>query len=79
MYKTSLPGFIQVVKKGVELTLTVPVGAVKMHITNYNEQSLSIEKIINMTDNEIDKLCINENIIMEKMNNSYNEYIKNPI
>ena len=64
-------------KKGVELT--VPVGAVKMHITNYNEQSLSIEKIINMTDNEIDKLCINENIIMEKMNNSYNEYIKNPI
>ena len=32
-----------------------------------------------MTDNEIDKLCINENNIMEKMNNSYNEYIKNPI
>ena len=31
-----------------------------------------------MTDNEIDKLCINEKIIMEKINNLYNEYIKNP-
>jgi hypothetical protein len=62
---------------GVELT--VPNGAKKMHITNYNDQSLSIQKIINMTDNEIDTLCMNENIIMEKMNNSYKEYIKNPI
>ena len=64
-------------KNGVELT--VPVGAKKMHITNYNGQSLSIQKIINMTDNEIDTLCINENSIMEKINNTYKEYINNPI
>ena len=64
-------------KQGVELT--VPVGAKKMHITSYGTQSLSIQKIINMTDNEIDTLCINEDIIMEKINNSYKEYKKNPI
>jgi hypothetical protein len=29
-----------------------------MHITN--TQSLMIQKIINMTDSEIDKLCIDE-------------------
>ena len=62
---------------GVELT--VPAGATKMHITNYGGQSLSIQKIINMTDKEIDSLCINEETIMEKINNSYNEYVKNPI
>ena len=64
-------------KQGVELT--VPSGATKMHITNYNDQYLSVQKIINMTDDEIDKLCINEKNIMEKINNSYMEYIKNPI
>ena len=52
-------------KQGVELT--VPIGAKKMHVTNYNGQSLSIQKIINMTDNEIDKLCINENTILQKI------------
>ena len=35
--------------------------------------------MLNITDNEIDKLCINETIIMEKINNAYNEYIKNPV
>ena len=64
-------------KKGVELT--VPAGAKKMHITSYNAQSLTIQKILNMTDNEIDKLCINETTITEKINNLYMEYIKNPI
>ena len=64
-------------KKGVELT--VPKGATKMHLTNYNFQDLSVQKIINMTDSEIDELCIKESDIMEKINNLYNEYIKNPI
>ena len=50
-----------------------------MHLTNYNDQNLSVQKIINMTDNDIDKLCIKENDIMQKINNSYKEYIKNPI
>ena len=50
-----------------------------MHITNYNAQSLTIQKILNMTDNEIDNLCINETTITEKINNLYMEYIKNPI
>ena len=32
-----------------------------------------------MTDNEIEKLCLNETIILEKINNLYKEYIKNPV
>jgi flagellar biosynthesis chaperone FliJ len=64
-------------KQGVELT--VPAGAKKMHITSYGSQSLSIQKIINMTDYEIDTLCINENSLLEKINNTYKEYINNPI
>ena len=64
-------------KKGVELI--VPPGAKKMHITNYNDASLSIQKLLNMTDNEIDKLCLNASIIMEKMNKLYKEYSENPV
>ena len=63
--------------KGVELT--VPPGAKKMHITYFNSQPFTIQKIINMTDDEIDKLYINENNITEKINNLYMEYIKNPV
>ena len=32
-----------------------------------------------MTDNEIDKLCLDEKKILEKINNLYAEYIKNPV
>ena len=64
-------------KKGVEIT--VPFGAKKMHITNFNFQSLTVQKVLNLTDNEIEKLCLNEQIILEKINNSYMEYIKNPV
>ena len=32
-----------------------------------------------MTDDEIDKLCINESTITEKINNLYMEYSKNPV
>ena len=32
-----------------------------------------------MTDDEIDKFCINENTITEKINNLYMEYMKNPV
>ena len=32
-----------------------------------------------MTDSEIDKLCIDEKKMMEKINNSYMEYAKNPV
>ena len=37
-----------------------------MYLTNYNFQDLSVQKIINMTDSEIDELCIKESDIMEK-------------
>ena len=64
-------------KKGVEIT--VPFGAKKMHITNINFQSLTVQKVLYLTDNEIDKLCLDEKIILEKINNSYMEYTKNPV
>ena len=62
--------------KGVEVT--VPPRAKKMHITYYNSE-ITIQKILNMTDDEIDKFCINENTITEKINNLYMEYMKNPV
>ena len=62
---------------GVEVT--VPSGAKKMHITFYNTLPFTIQKILNMTDDEIDKLCINESTITEKINNLYMEYTKNPV
>ena len=64
-------------KKGVEVT--VPSGAKKIHITNFNDGSLSIQKILNLTDKEIDKFCLNATIIKEKMNNLYKEYALNQI
>ena len=63
--------------KGIELT--VPSGAKKMHISVYNPITMTVEKILNMTDSEIDKLCINANTMMEKINNLYMDYAKNPI
>ena len=63
--------------KGVELT--VPPGAKKMHITYYNTELFEIKKVLNMTDDEIDKLCINDNTIIEKLNNLYMEYSKDPV
>ena len=63
--------------KGIELT--VPSGAKKMHISIYNRLTMSVERILNMTDSEIDKLCINAITMIEKMNNSYTDYAKNPI
>lgn len=64
-------------KKGVEIT--VPFGARKMHITNFNHQSITVQKVLNLTNNEIEKLCLNETIILKQINNSYMEYIKNPV
>ena len=59
-------------QKGVEVT--VPPRAKKMHITNFNDPNLSIQKILYMTDKEIDTFCLNATIIMEKMNNLYKKY-----
>ena len=64
-------------KKGVEVI--VPSGAKKMHITNNNYNNLVVQKIINMIDEEIDKNCINETVITEKINNLYMKYIENPV
>ena len=75
--KDYFAGLYSASQKGVEVT--VPSGAKKMHITNFNDASLSIQKLLNMTDSEIDKLCLNASIIMEKMNNLYKEYSENPI
>ena len=69
-------GFYSQTLKGVEIT--VPSGAKKMHITHTNHK-LSVQKVLNMTNDEIDKLCLNENIIMEKLNNSYMKYAQNPV
>ncbi len=63
-------------KTGAEFT--IPKGATRLHITNYNNQGLTLQKIINLTDAEIDKLIL-EKTMFPKINQTYEEYKKNRI
>lgn len=56
--------------------VTVPQGAKKMHITNYNNQGIRIYKILKLTDKEIDNLPYNEKNFYPKIEESYNNYQK---
>ena len=63
-------------KDGV--TVTVPAGATRMHLTMYGNQSFTIQKVLNVTDEEFDALVIDKEALVDEVNAKYEEYKKDP-
>lgn len=61
------------------VTVTVPDGATKMHLTMFGNQSFSLQKVLNVTDDQFDALVIDKNSLVNDINTKYEEYKKDPI
>ena len=62
-------------KSGAEVT--VPEGATRMHLTDYNHQNFTIQRILTLTDAEFDALpIIKKDEIQTKISQTYEEYQK---
>lgn len=61
-------------KQGV--LITVPDNATKMHITMFNNQSFTLHKVLNLSDEEFDSLPIHRSKLEEDISSKYNEYQK---
>ena len=59
-------------KKGV--MFTVPEGATKMHLTMFNHQSFTLQKELNLTDEEFDSLTVNKEALENEINQKYEAY-----
>ena len=64
-------------KNGV--TITVPEGATRMHLTMYGNQSFTLQKVLNVTDEEFDALVMNQEALLDKINDTYEAYKKDPV
>ncbi len=61
-------------KSGV--IIKVPEKVTKMHLTMYNNQSFTLQKVLNLTDEEFDALPINKVQLENEINQKYEEYQK---
>lgn len=64
-------------KKGVEIT--IPKDAVKMYISNYNNQKISIQKKLILTKSEFDEIKNTQNEILNYVDNNYEDIEENPV
>ena len=67
-----LTNTLSATKNGV--TITVPEGATRMHLTNYNNQNFTIQKVLYLTDKEFDNLPINRTDLEKEINEKYAAY-----
>lgn len=71
-----LTGELSKSKAGV--IIEVPENATKMHLTMYNHQSFTLQKVLNLTDEEFDKLSIKRTELESDIQQKYEDYQKNP-
>ena len=57
------------------MTITVPEGATKMHLTMYNNQSFTLQKVL-YPDEEFAELPINRTELEAEINSKYTEYVQ---
>ena len=72
--KDALTNTVSKSKAGV--VVTVPEKAAKMHLTMFGQQDFTIQKVINVTDEEFDRLTVNRTKLEAEINATYNEYKK---
>lgn len=63
-------------KSKAGVTITVPEGATKMHLTMYNNQSFTLQKVLYLTDEEFAELPINRTELEAEINSKYTEYVQ---
>lgn len=73
----SLVGEFSKSKSGV--TITIPENAVKMHLTMFNHQNFTLQKVLELTDAEFDNLPINREKIETEIEQKYEQYQKDKI
>ena len=56
--------------------VTVPEGATKMHLTNYNNQNFTIQKTLHLTDEEFDALTISQNDLENELDEKYEAFVQ---
>ena len=62
---------------GVEVT--VPAGATKMHITKYNNQEISIQKKIVLSESQFNEIKSGQNQILNSLDSNYEDVKNDPI
>lgn len=56
--------------------IEVPENATKMHLTMFNNQSFTLQKVLNLTDEEFDKLPVNRIELEKDIKQKYEQYLK---
>lgn len=64
-------------KNGVEIT--VPAGATKMYISNYNNQNITVQKKLTLTQTEFNEIKENQDKILNYVDTNYDDIKTNPI
>lgn len=64
-------------KKGVEFT--IPVGATRMHITNFNNQDITVQKKITLNEQEFNVLKNKQDEIINSLESYYEDVKNDPI
>ena len=64
-------------KEGVEIT--VPDGATRMHITNFNYQDVSIQRKITLNSQQFAQLKTKQDEILNSLDNNYQNVKNNPV
>lgn len=66
-------------KSKTGVTITVPEGATRMHITMYGNQNFSLQKVMQVTDEQFDQLIINKTALLDDINEKYDAYLEDPV
>lgn len=73
----ALVGELSESKAGV--IVEVPENAAKMHLTMYNNQSFTLQKVLNITDEEFERLPIKKAELEDDIEQKYKQYQKDKI
>ena len=73
----ALSGTMSSSKSGVEIT--IPSGATKMYISNYNNQTISIQKKIILNETEFNEIKRKQNEILDYVDTNYENIENDPI
>lgn len=65
-------------KSKAGVIIEVPENATKMHLTMFNNQSFTLQKMLNLTDEEFDKLPIKREKLESDIQQKYEDYQKDP-
>lgn len=65
-------------KSKAGVIIEVPENATKMHLTMYNNQSFTLQKVLNLADEDFDKLPIKRTELESDIQQKYEDYQKDP-